>query len=374
MAKETTRANQLANTLRESIKTGKYISGQALPSEREIKESTGLSRTTIRRAIQILVEQGILQTVQGSGTFVRQSLMETTAPRMLGLIVPSMNNPYYGELAYSIEREAISRGYQLVVGQFRYSSNGEANYLLRYADNDSVKGVLVVPDPDEPPLDAYNYFAQKDKPLIFVSRLIGGIQSDSVVPDRINGAYELINYLISLGHRHIAYIRGIPPVFDSQKLGYERALADAGIPINEELMVSLNCPGEEAGETGVDILLKRQVPCTAIFARNDNTAVGVLRKLRQMNLRVPEDISITGFDNTEISAQLQPALTTVDTAIQEAGRLALMLLLDRVEGRYGGSQRQLTIRSHLLVRSSCGRALDNTVALAQLPIDETQNH
>lgn len=369
MGKETTRASQLANTLRESIKSGKYISGQVLPSERELGESTGLSRTTIRRALQILVDQGILHRVQGSGTFVRKSLMETPAPQMLGLIVPSMNNPYYGELAYAIEREAISRGYQLVVGQFRYSSNGEANYLLRYAENDSVKGVLVVPDPDEPPIDSYNYLAQQGKPFIFVSRLIGGISSDSVVPDRINGAYELVKHLIGLGHRHIAYIRGVPPVFDSQKLGYERALQDAGVPINEDLMISLNCPGDEAGEKGVDILFQRHVPFTAIFARNDNTAIGVLRKLRQLGLRVPEDISITGFDNTEISAQLQPPLTTVDTAIQEVGRLALMLLLDRVEGRYAGSQRQLTIRSHLLIRSSCGHAPLFTTAVDQISRD-----
>jgi len=374
MSKETTRASQLANTLRESIKSGKYISGQVLPSERELGESTGLSRTTIRRALQILVDQGILHRVQGSGTFVRKSLMETPAPQMLGLIVPSMNNPYYGELVYAIEREAISRGYQLVVGQFRYSSNGEANYLLRYAENDSVKGVLVVPDPDEPPIDSYNYLAQQGKPLIFVSRLIGGIPSDSVIPDRINGAYELVKYLIGLGHQHIAYIRGVPPVFDSQKLGYERALQDAGIPLNEERIVSLDGPGEEAGEKGVDVLCQRQVPFTAIFARNDNTAVGVLRKLRHLGLRAPEDISIAGFDNTEISAQLQPPLTTVDTAVQEAGRLALMLLLDRVEGRYRGAPRQLTIRSNLVVRASCGRVSLNAVVPEQAPRDKMPSH
>jgi DNA-binding LacI/PurR family transcriptional regulator len=367
MAKEPTRARQLANSLRQSIEKGDYISGQALASERELTESTGFSRTTVRRAIQILVEQGILQTVQGSGTFVRQALTNSTAARILGLIVPSINNPYYGELTYAIEREATARGYQLLVGQFRYSTNSEADYLLRYAENESVKGILVVPDPDQPPVDSYNYLAQMSKPLVFVSRVIGGVQADSVIPDRVAGAYELVNYLINLGHRNIAYIRGIPPIFDSQKLGYERALREAGLPISEDLIVSLNSPGDEAGEKGVDVLFQRQVRFTAIFARNDNTAVGVNRKLRQLGLRVPEEISIAGFDNTEISAQLQPALTTVDTAVQEVGRLALSLLLDRIEGRYRGLIRQLVIRSSLIVRFSCGQATLEPIALDQLP-------
>ncbi len=115
---------------------------------------------------------------------------------------------------------------------------------------------------------------------------------------------------------------------------------------------------EEAGLSGVRWLLEHEVPFSAIFARNDLTASGVLRGLYEANLRIPDDVSVVGFDSTKLSAHFQPPLTTVDHTLQEIGRQAVHLLLDRIEGRYDGPVRRVTIEPRLVIRESCRQIID----------------
>jgi DNA-binding LacI/PurR family transcriptional regulator len=352
MGGSSNRAMRLAEQLRLSIKAGEYSVAAAMPSERSLTQSSGLSRTTVRRALQILEQEGFVERVSGSGTYVRGFASSPATQSMLGFVVPNLVNPYYGQMADAIALHSKAQNYQFLVGRSNYASSGEANHIFQFAENSAVKGVLVVPSWQEPPLDAYHHLDRKKIPYVFISRQQEGIAGDAVIPDREQGAMEVVQHLITLGHRKIAYIRGVPPQIDFHYLGYLRALQGAGIPIDQELIVSIESAQEDAGREGMRQLLARNVPFTAVFARNDLTAIGVLQELSRAGLAVPDRVSLVGFDNTPIGTHLQPMLTTVNTSVEEISRLALLLLLDRIEGRYSGPPRQVVIRTELIIRDS----------------------
>jgi DNA-binding LacI/PurR family transcriptional regulator len=213
--------------------------------------------------------------------------------------------------------------------------------------------VLVVPNVEELPIATYRYLDENKTPFVFVARSADEIDADAVAVDGTRGAKEIVRWLIGLGHTRIAYIEGKPYLPDLRLRGYKQALKQAGIEIDSNLILVQNSRAEEAGSEGIKLLLQREIPFTAVFARNDVTAMGVLRGLDEMGVRVPADVSVAGFDNIQSSALIQPPLTTVDHTVREIGRMAVSLLLDRIEGRYGGAPRQVTLRPRLVVRSSC---------------------
>ncbi|MFN8503245.1 GntR family transcriptional regulator [Kouleothrix sp.] len=349
------RTNDLAATLRAAIARGDYGAGQLIPSERELAARHTLSRTTVRRAIEALIDEGLLRRVPGSGTYVASPRAAAAEHATLGLIVPSLANPYFGELATAIEREGQRAGYQLLLGQSTLAGHSEAPYLARYAENPAVKGVIAIASGAEIAAEPYARLARAGKPFLFVVRQAETIAADSVATDHVGGARELMQHLIGLGHRRIAYI-GVTHQARHYH-GYLEALRAAGLPADPALQVSIAVDDlERGGEQGARALLTRGVAFTAVFAQIDIVAVGVLRALRAAGLRVPADISLVGFDNIPSAAHLDPPLTTVDHTVGEIGRLAVLLLQDRITGRYDGPARRVIIQPRLVLRGSAGPA------------------
>lgn len=353
------RTSDLVTTLRGAIEQGVYGAGQPIPSERELCRREGLSRTTVRRAIQRLVDEGVLHRVPGAGTFVGQPARAAAAPALehatLGLILPSLANPYFGELATAIERESTRAGYQLLLGQSNLAGRSEAPYLARYAENPAVKGVITLSLGGEIPAASYQQLARSGKPFLFVVRQAETVAADSVSTDHVGGARELVRHLVGLGHRRIAYVGevGLRPPRHFQ--GYLEGLREAGLPEDPQLCVQIDSDDlEHVGEEGVRSLLARGAPFTAIFAQIDLVAIGALRALRAAGIRVSADVSVVGFDNIPLAQHLDPPLTTVDHTVREIGRLAVLLLLDRITGRYDGPARRVIIQPQLMIRASSG--------------------
>jgi DNA-binding LacI/PurR family transcriptional regulator len=355
------RTNDLAGILRTAIEQGIYAAGQPIPSERELTKNHGLSRTTVRRAIQLLVDEGMVYRQPGSGTYVgrRQPPVLEVGPAhaTLGLILPTLANPYFGELATVIERECTRAGYQLLLGQSNLTGRSEAPYLARYAENAAVKGVITIATGTDIPAESYAQLECAGKPFLFVVRHDETVGADAVSTDHVGGARALVRYLVGLGHRRIAYIGDALSRSPRHHQGYLEGLREANLPEESELQVRLEAENiEQIGEQGVQKLLERKTPFTAIFAQIDLIAIGVLRALRAAGLRVPDDVSVVGFDNIPIAEHLHPPLTTVDHTVQEIGRLAVLLLQDRMLGRYDGPARRVIIQPRLVVRASTGPA------------------
>jgi DNA-binding LacI/PurR family transcriptional regulator len=352
------RTYDLVAALRKDIEQGVYSAGQPIPSERELSTRKGLSRTTVRRAIQLLVDEGVVYRVPGSGTYVgRAGTLAMEPPQehaTIGLILPSLANPYFGELATAIERESTRSGYQLLLGQSHLSGHSEAPHLARYAENPAVKGVIAALSGSDESAASYERLAQAGKPFLFVVRQAERVGADSVSTDHVGGARELMQYLISLGHRRIAFIGAARTRVVRHYQGYLEGLHEAGIPADPALQVQIDSDNlEQIGEQGARMLIERRVPFTAIFAQIDLVAIGVLRALRAAGIRVPEDVSVVGFDNIPAAEHLQPPLTTVDHTVSEIGRLAVVLLQDRMVGRYNGPPRRVIIQPRMIIRASC---------------------
>jgi DNA-binding LacI/PurR family transcriptional regulator len=351
------RTTDLAAALRAEIEHGVYAEGQLIPSERALCSSKGVSRTTVRRAIQRLVDEGMLYRVPGSGTYVGRATSLTTGPQhaTVGLILPTLANPYFGELATAIEREGRRVGYQLLLGQSDLTGHSVVPYLAHYAENPAVKGAIVVSTWEDLPVASYNQLMRVGKPFLFVVQHSETVGADSVATDHVGGARELMRYLIGLGHRQIAFVGEGRARIARHYQGYLEGLREGGLSADTRLQARVDADNlVQIGELGTQQLLDRGVPFTAIFAQIDQIAIGVLRALRAAGKRVPDDVSVVGFDNIPIAEHLHPPLTTVDHTVSEIGRLAVLLLQDRMLSRYNGPARRVIIQPRLIIRASCG--------------------
>lgn len=346
-------AVELSETLRKAILRGDLVPGDSLPSERQLCEDCGLSRMTVRRGIQTLIDEGLLYRVAGTGTFVGKRNDAPVQVATLGLIVPSLANAFYAEFADVIAQEAYRCGMQLMLGRSEFNWVNEADLLRQYSENPGVKGILVAPTSGlVRNAESYRQLRDRGIPYLYIVRKPEEIDGDSVMTDHVGGAAMVVRYLIELGHRQIAYVGALRSEPNRHLQGYRQALQEAGIPEDPELIFSIDAGAEEAGREGTRLLLESGKPFTAIFARIDNSAVGVLQTLRQFGKRVPEEVSLASFDNTEVGKHLQPPLTSVDHTVSELGRLAVMLLMDRIENRYSGPARRVVISPTLIVRES----------------------
>lgn len=318
-----------------------------------------LSRTTIRRGLAELSQSGLLRSQAGIGTFVCRRAgapgQAEAGTRALLLVVPTLSDPYYGELLNAIEHEARRSGLSLIAAQSDYSSEAESRMLAAAARDAVTRGAVVVPTAVAATTAGAEAFAAAAKPLVYLGRWpgAGAPVADSIGPDYRQAARQAIGHLLERGHRRIAYVEGRPrlPGF-SPGDGYESALHDAGIDRDPALIRILDLPSEEAGAEAIAALLASRVRFTAVLARNDVTAAGVIRALRAAGLTVPGDVAVAGINNSLLARSIDPPLTSVDTFPQVVGRMAVRLLQDRLDGTTTAPPLHVSVGSALIVRQS----------------------
>lgn len=246
----------------------------------------------------------------------------------IGILTQSLASQFYGELSQGIEEGLAGSGYQPIFASGQWLPEEEQAALNLLIDR-QVDGLIILggdqPDADLLALSAYT-------PLIAVGRSIAGLEAQCIQVDNRSGAVQAVRHLLDLGHRRIAYISGIPVHADSRerRLGYEQALHDAGLPLDERLIVEGNFT-EQSGTLALEALLARGVHFSAIFAGNDQMAYGARLGLYRHQLRVPEDVALVGFDDLIGSAYATPPLTTVRQNMLEQGRRAahgILALID----------------------------------------------
>jgi LacI family transcriptional regulator len=190
-----------------------------------------------------------------------------------------------------------------------------------------------------------------DAPIVSIDPLVSNPNYPSVHATNYQGAVDTMEYLLGLGHKRIGYISGRAELESSNRrlMGYRAALEKAGIPVDESLIAS----GDYTTETGVDgarELLRLKNPPTAIFSSNDQMAMGVFQVAEEMGLRIPDDLSVVGFDNIAESKYM--GLTTVDQFISEMGYVATQMLLKLINGEKLETE-TYRMQTRLVIRSSC---------------------
>ena len=267
----------------------------------------------------------------------------------LGMIVPDSANPFFAEVGRGIEDTTFASGYSIIL----CNSDGDRNRELLYLDllvQKQVDGVLLVPTGDHAELAAR--LRTRNIPVVVIDRDVSDAPIDRAHIDNVAGGCVATRHLLDLGHRRIGYIGGPPhlsPV-PGRGAGYLRALEEAGIPIDDRLIVAGSFQ-DVGGYEGTQSLLALPDRPTAIFAGNDLMAIGALAAARDANIAVPAELSIVGFDDIHLAAYINPPLTTIAQPKYELGVIAAELLLARLSDPDLPPQRRL-LQAHLVVRHS----------------------
>jgi LacI family transcriptional regulator len=245
----------------------------------------------------------------------------------VGVLVQDISSPFFATMVSGIEQGLDPAGYRpmLTTTHWRMDNEEDEVRSLQLLLERRTDGVIVLGShiPDEK-LRA----VAAQVPMIFVARQVAGLEPQCLYVDNRDGAYRATRYLIGLGHTRIAHIRGTNghPDAAEREEGYCRALAEAGLPADQRLIVDAQFT-EDSGLAGVEELLARGERFSAIFAANDQSAYGVMLGLFNHGYRIPHDVSVVGFDDQFLSAYTLPPLTTVHHPSEEMGRVAAEGLL-----------------------------------------------
>lgn len=284
------------------------------------------------------------------------SSLRSNQTRVLGVLVPNSANPFFAEIISGIESACFDAGYNILMGNANDDPEREIAYLEVLISR-QVDGILLISaGAHTKSLELINGY---QKPVVMVDRSSSIAHVDEIYTDNYNGGLLATQYLLGLGHRHIACISGpsfLTPSADRVR-GYKAALTAANIAIDERMIVTGNFQ-HDGGYIACQQLLQQNVRPTAVFACNDMMAVGALCAIQESGLHIPNHISVIGYDDIPLAAYTSPRLTTISQPAQELGQLAAKKLLQRLtdeKNTNGHASDEYTVLPvKLQERESCG--------------------
>ena len=326
----------------------------------DVARASGVSYATVSRVlsgyefVRKSTYNRVMEAVERLGYVANLQARSLAGGRsqIIGLLVPNLDNTYVGTIARGIDQELVRVNYDLMLYTSHRHPGKESLYVSAIA-NGLTEGLLLVA-----PLVPTTYLAalrEQNFPYVLVDQADSTENSNIVETTNWQGAYEATRYLIQLGHTRIVFITGALAVRSAvdRLRGYKAALSDCDIPTNKEWIME----GDYQQQTGYEIT-KRLLQSTdslptAIFAGNDLSAFGAMDAARESGLRIPDDISIIGFDDIPQASLVYPKLTTVRQPLEQMGRVAVKMLLEQIEDRSRPPQR-VTLATELIIRDSCG--------------------
>lgn len=270
----------------------------------------------------------------------------------LGLILPDSANPYFAEIGHAIEATSSELGYNVILCNTHGDENKEDHYV-NVLRNKQVDGILFVAAGDQ--AQSIIHTLGENFPVMLVDRELVGVRTDVIIVDNHQGGYLATRHLLELGHQRIACISGPSRVRPSSERisGYSQALEEAGLTFDPDLFRMGDFHPNSGYQATLD-LLQQPNPPTAVFTCNDFMAIGVIRAASEMGRRVPDDLSLVGFDDIELASYTIPPLTTISQPIEQMGAIAAKTLIARIEedGLSEPTRRLLPVE--LVVRGSTG--------------------
>ncbi|WJG10865.1 LacI family DNA-binding transcriptional regulator [Aliiglaciecola sp. LCG003] len=332
-----------------------------MPNIRQVADMAGVSVATVSRTLQQpeRVSPKTRERVMAAVTEVgyKPNLMavkfRSGKTHNIVVLVPTVANVFFARVINGMQQVAAERGYSILLGNTLGDEAIEANFA-KMVQTSQADGLIQ--------LRAYNPFdASMDKrdtmlPMVNVCEVLDDINCPVVTLDNRAAAKAMTQHLIELGHTRIALIKGpqSSPLTCQRLAGYRDALAEADLAFDKTLLY----PGDftlQSGHDAASIILSSKDRPTAVFCENDETAIGAMQCFKQAGLRIPNDISIAGFDDISFSAFCDPPLTTIAQPAEEFGQTAVSLLIDLLTGKITKAPKVI-MPFELIVRTSTGPA------------------
>jgi LacI family transcriptional regulator len=309
---------------------------------RVLNEKDDVSIETYDRVRNVIDELGYASSLAARG-------MRSRRTHVIGMIVPEVGSPYWNEILRGVNRVISSSLYDLIIyttgNLHKHRTEDRERQFVSLLNGGIADGVIVV----TPVATVFS----TDAPVVAIDPNKESPDYAGIIAMNREGALTAMSYLTGLGHRRIGFITGrLDLLSGCQRLqGYKDGLEAAHLPIDEALIQEGDYTTETAAGCALNLLALSERP-SAIFASNDMSAVGVYRAAGQVGLRVPEDLSVIGFDNLPEAAHLKPALTTMDQSVSEMGSIATEMILKLVKGETL-EKNLYKIPTRLVVRDSC---------------------
>ncbi len=337
------------------------------PTQQDVAKLAGVSRATVSYVINGLADgqipiseetrQAVIVAVKelGYAPDARAQALRSGNTKIIGLIIPDIHNPHYWDFVDGAEQESRASGYHLLLSATSFNSKYAEDIFDGLAHR-RIDGLILCGSFNIQSLKAQNALTQllnRQLPLVEM-RDNYNLESDCVVSDYGAPTREVMSYLLSMQHRRIGMIYGAdePSLAEDRKTAYEESLQAAGLLLDPNLFVECGPSIEDGYQAALKLLGTHSRP-TAVIAINDLLAIGVLRAASDLGLKIPEDLSLVGYDNILISNYLVPRLTTVSKDAVLAGREALKLVIERIQNPALPNRRR-EIPARLVIRESTG--------------------
>lgn len=302
--------------------------------QREIAERAGVSISTVSRVLRNV--WGISESVQDRVLAAAAELGYEQEPQAKQLqsvslltslpMAPALD-PFHADVLHGVELACSERGVQLSYATFSNDAPNGDRILSRLRQN-PVDGLLLL-SLDDP--DLMEEIRSMNIPIVMLNVDSPDAKEDTFLPDNYQGACLAMRYLIDNGHRRILHITQLKRrTIQRRTEAYQAVLAEAGIRYDPKLVVEVEINPEETYKVMKQRLAQGDLDCTAVFCANDLSAMGLMRAAQEVGLRIPQDISVIGFDDIASAAFLSPPLTTLRIETGELAALALRRLIDRV--------------------------------------------
>lgn len=328
---------------------------------KDVAEMAGVNPSTVSRvinnsgvAVKEETRQRILDAVKKLNykpNAVARSL-RTRSTQLLGMIIPDITNPFFPICYKGAETAASEKGFSIILCNTDDQQEKEEMYIQSLRDR-QVDGLILATAQVDRALDQMSL---EGYPYVFVNRRSRQTTGHYVVSDNLKGARLATDHLINLGHKNLAHISG--PLYTDVGLarleGFRLAVREHGLPFSLDCVVESEF-NEEAGYWATVELLKKKRKVTAIFAANDSIAVGVMTAVGEFGLKIPEDISLVGFNDIPIVSKLRPPLTSVHLPLFNMGYLAAEMLIKMINSE-PLEQDGIVLEPELVVRESTSGA------------------
>lgn len=307
---------------------------------KDVARLAGVSTTTVSHVInktRFVAEatqkkvQDAVEELNYAPSAVARSLKCNTT-RTIGLLVTQSTNPFFAEVVHGVENYCYKQGYTLIMCNTEGNITKQRDYLRMLAEK-RVDGLLVMCSDLTSELLAL-LERKADLPMVIMDWGPESPHTDKIIDNSEEGGYLATKYLLECGHKDIACLTGhIDKMACKERIhGYYRALAEYNVTPNEDWVLEGDFECEQAMKLAERVIAMEKRP-TAIFCFNDIMALAVMSKFQQHGIKVPEDISVIGYDNIELAPYFSPPLTTIHQPKRRVGKTAVEILLERIKDK-----------------------------------------